>query len=89
MRGEKMLTNDMSRLSEKEIWEKYPDQWLGLTEVKWNKDRNCDIDSAVVSYSNMTKSKVLRLMSDTRGTENPVQSYSTIRFDGVYAALAE
>ncbi len=89
MEGSTMLTktNDTRRLTEEEISHEYPDQWLGLTDVEWNADRVCDIDSAVVSFSNMTKNEALKLMSDTRDTKNPVYRYQTIKFDTDYAVL--
>lgn len=36
------------RMSWKEIQEKYPDQWVALTDVIYLNDDNCNVESAVL-----------------------------------------
>jgi len=50
------------RLTWKEIQEKYPDQWVGLTDVEYYPDNNATIKSAVVKYTNMSKGELTRRM---------------------------
>lgn len=50
------------RLTWKEIQEKYPDQWVGLTDVEYYPDNNATIKSAVIKYTNMSKGELTRRM---------------------------
>lgn len=45
------------RMSWEDIQKKYPDQWVGLTEVQWVDDDGVTVQSAVVSFIG-TKSEV-------------------------------
>ena len=47
------------RLTWKEIAEKYPDQWVGLTDVDWEDEAN--VRSAVVMYTDKTSSELTRM----------------------------
>lgn len=47
------------RLTWEEIMEKYPDRWVGLTDVEWKNSVN--VKSAVVKYTDKTKSELLEL----------------------------
>ncbi len=46
------------RLTWDEIVKKYPDQWVGLTDVVWG-DEGSSVESAVVKYSDKTRSELL------------------------------
>ena len=52
------------QLTWKEIQEKYPDQWVGLIDIKWKNDSN--IESAVVKYSDKTKDELLILQIENK-----------------------
>lgn len=45
------------RLTWEEIQKKYPDQWVGLTDIDWLDDSN--INSAIVKYTDKTKDELL------------------------------
>lgn len=45
------------RLTWEEIQKKYPDQWVGLTDIEWIDDSN--INSAIVKYADKTKDELL------------------------------
>lgn len=49
------------RMTWKEIQEKYPDQWVGLTEVEYINNDGVSVASAIVKYTNKTKSELTRL----------------------------
>lgn len=49
------------RMTWKEIQEKYPDQWVGLTEVEYIGNDGVSVASAIVKYTNKTKSELTRL----------------------------
>lgn len=55
------------RLTWKEIQEKYPDQWVGLVEVKFCEDNKATIESAVVKYTNKSKDELLFEQISTNG----------------------
>ena len=55
------------RLRWDEIAVKYPMQWVGLTDVKWEDDNDATIESAIVSYSDLPRSEAVRLMHKTKG----------------------
>ncbi len=48
-----------NRLTWKEIQEKYPNQWIGLTNIEWKNDSN--IASAIVKYKGKTSGELLKL----------------------------
>ena len=47
------------RLTWDEIQEKYPDQWVGLVDIKWKYDSN--IESAIVKYVDKSKDELLMM----------------------------
>lgn len=49
------------RMTWKEIQEKYPDQWVGLTDVEYVNDDGVSVESAVVKYTDKSKSELTRL----------------------------
>lgn len=52
------------RMTWDEIVEKYPDQWVGLSDVEWEDEAN--VKTAVVKYSDKTSSELLRIQVETR-----------------------
>jgi hypothetical protein len=46
------------RLTWEEIQERYPDQWVGLVDVKYVDDDGISIESAVIKYLDKTKSEL-------------------------------
>ena len=55
------------RLAWDDIKQQYPDQWIGLTEVKYKPDNDASIASAVVSYINKSKDELTRMQIQTDG----------------------
>lgn len=54
------------RLTWNEIAEKYPDQWIGLSDIDWEDGAN--IRSAVVKFTGKSSSELLELCKYTRET---------------------
>lgn len=46
----------------KEIQEKYPDQWVGLIDVKYHNDDGISVESAVIKYTDRPKGELTRRM---------------------------
>lgn len=55
------------RLRWDEIAARYPMQWVGLTDVKWDDDNDSTIESAIVSYSELPRSEAVKMMHKTKG----------------------
>lgn len=55
------------RLTWHEIQEKYPDQWVGLTDVKYEEEYSPTIDSAVVKYTGKSKVELTHMQIVTKG----------------------
>ena len=47
-----------------EIQQAYPDQWVGLIDVKYLNDDGVSIESAIVKYTDKPKSELTRMMLD-------------------------
>ena len=52
------------RMTWDEIQKTYPDQWVGLVDVKYLNDDGVSIESAVVKYTDKSKGELTRLMLD-------------------------
>ena len=52
------------RLTWEQIAQKYPDQWVGLTDIDWEDGAN--IRSAIVSYIGMSSADLLRMQIKDR-----------------------
>ena len=50
------------RLTWNQIQKKYPDQWVGLTDVKYIDDDGISVESAVVKYIDKTKGEWTRMV---------------------------
>ena len=51
----------MNRMTWKEIQEKYPDQWVGLIDVKYVENDGISIESAIVKHIDKTKGELTRM----------------------------
>ena len=49
------------RMTWKEIQEKYPNQWVGLIDVKYIDNDGISIESAVIKYLNKAEGELTRL----------------------------
>lgn len=67
------MIENCERLTWEEIVAKYPDRWLGLTEIIWEDDTN--IESAIVKYSDKTRNELLKIQFS--GTEDLYCRYTT------------
>ena len=54
------------RLTWEEIGEKYPDQWVGLVDVKYENNDGITIESAVVKYTDKSHDELLLLKMEER-----------------------
>lgn len=54
------MTNE--RLTWEEIQKKYPQQWVGLVDVKYIDDDGISVESAIVKYTDKTKSELTRMV---------------------------
>lgn len=50
------------RLTWEQIQKKYPDQWVGLTDVQYKNNDGVSVESAVVKYADKTKSQLTKLV---------------------------
>lgn len=55
------------RMTWEEIQDKYPDQWVGVTDVEYEPDNDSTIKSAVVLYTDKTKTELTKLQIQTDG----------------------
>lgn len=55
------------RLTWEQIQKKFPDKWVGLVEVEYEPDNDATIKSAVVKYTNKSKSELTRMQIQTNG----------------------
>lgn len=53
---------DDTRMTWAEIQEKYPDQWIGLIDVKYLNDDGISIESGIVKYVGRPKGELTRKM---------------------------
>ena len=59
-----MINMSEKRMTWNEIQQAYPDQWVGLADVEYLNDDGVSIESAVVKYTDKTKSEFTRMMLD-------------------------
>ena len=55
------------RMTWEEIKLKYPDQWVGLIDVEYEPDNDATIKSAVVKYTDKSKSELTSMQIQTKG----------------------
>jgi len=53
------------RLTWKQIQEKYPNQWVGITDVEYEPDNDSTIQYATVIYNNKNKDELTEIQIDT------------------------
>ena len=53
------MTETTEKMTWEEIMEKYPDQWVGLTDVEWSNAST--VKAAVVKYAGKSKDEMLEL----------------------------
>ena len=58
----------------KEIEEKYPDQWVGLTDVEWDAPDGANVVSAVVKYTDKTPDELYMMQASGQGV---ITEYTT------------
>ena len=51
----------------KKIVKKYPNQWVGLTEVEYEEDNDATIKTAIVKYTNKLKDELTWMQFETSG----------------------
>lgn len=49
------------RLTREQMRERYPNQWVGLVDVKYQDDDGITVESGIVKYANKTRSQLMRL----------------------------
>ena len=54
-----IMTETTEKMTWNEIMEKYPDQWVGLTDVEWSNAST--VKAAVVKYSDKTKAQLAKM----------------------------
>ena len=52
----------LERLTWEQIQEKYPSQWIGLRDVKYIDDDGISIESAIVKYSDLSRTELTKCM---------------------------
>lgn len=52
----------IERLTWEQIQERYPDQWVGLSDVQYMDNDGVSVESAVVKYADKKKSELTRLV---------------------------
>ena len=55
------------RMTWSEIKQRYPDQWVGLTDVEHEPDNDSTIKSAVVAYTDWSKDDLILEQIQTNG----------------------
>ena len=50
-----------NQMTWKEIQKEYPNQWVGLVDVKYHNDDGISVESATVKYTDKSKSDLTRL----------------------------
>lgn len=50
------------RMTWEQIQKKYPNQWVGLVDVQYQNDDGISVETAIVKYTDKTKSELTRLV---------------------------
>lgn len=64
-----------TRLTRNQIKERYPRQWVGLTDVEWEPDNDSTVKSAVVAFTDLPKSDLV--LMQTRSNGSIIAEYTT------------
>ena len=62
------------RLTREQMAEKYPDQWLGISNIQYKDNDGITIESADVIYTNKTRDELLELQINS---DNIIGWYTT------------
>lgn len=54
----------METMTWEEIKRKYPDQWIGLTDVVYNNNDGVNIKTAVVKYANKSREELFMMQME-------------------------
>lgn len=82
-------------LTWEEIKSRYPDQWVGLTNVEYEPDNRSTIKSAIVEYTDKSKDELTLMQVQTKGeligiytTPDNVFQLGAVRYFGRDALIA-
>lgn len=65
----------ITRLTREQMAKQYPNQWLGLKNVKYKNDDGITLESAEVVYTDKTKDELL--LMQIKGTDGIIGWYTT------------
>jgi len=71
------------RLTWDEIVAKYPDRWVGLTDVEWKAPNNPNVKTAVVKYTDKDMNELLRMQFHDRNLYSIYTTPDNVPFVGV------
>lgn len=55
------------KMTWRQIQEKYPDQWVGITDVEYDSDNDSTIRYAIVKYTGKSKDELTELQIESEG----------------------
>lgn len=64
----------IERLTREQMAQKYPDMWLGLSNIKYANDDGVTLESADVVYTDKTEDELFEIQLD--GTEEIISWYT-------------
>lgn len=76
---------DKQRLTWNEIAEKYPDQWIGLSDIDWEDGAN--IRSAVVKFTGKSSSELLEMQICTGNIQTIYTTLENLEYGMPFATL--
>ena len=76
---------DKQRLTWNEIAEKYPDQWIGLSDIDWEDAAN--IRSAVVKFTGKSSSELLEMQIRTGNIQTIYTTLENLEYGMPFATL--
>ena len=76
---------DKQRLTWNEIAEKYPDQWIGLSDIDWEDGAN--IRSAVVKFTGKSSSELFEMQIRTKDIQTIYTTPENLEYEMPLGAL--
>ena len=64
----------IERLTREQMAQKYPDMWIGLSNIKYANDDGVTLESADVNYTDKTADELFQMQVD--GTEGVISWYT-------------
>lgn len=58
----------IERLTREQMAEKYPSQWLGITNVKYKNDDGITMEEADIIYTNKSEDELIEIEIDSLGS---------------------